>query len=170
MSTRICSLPQGQWLRIRVDVLTIRLPVFVSHGLKIWADVLPVSARMYSPCATDTGKQGELHLCRYLHIGIGLAVVHRCPQLLASLENSSADQVRLPVFVATSNTVSSFRITSPYHHGLFCCSTKIISSIPSLCLNSLLGTLSFTLTSHIQLTILISACCRVCINHAPACV
>jgi len=116
------------------------------------------TARIYSPCATDTGKQGELHLCRYLHVGIGLAVVHRCPQLLASLENSSAEQVRLPVFVATSNTVSSFRITSPYHHSLFCCSTKIISSIPSLSLNSLLGTLSFTLTSHIQLTILISAC------------
>jgi len=28
------------------------------------------SARIYSPCATDTGKQGELELCRYLHIGI----------------------------------------------------------------------------------------------------
>jgi len=33
-----------------------------------------------------------------------------------------------------------------------------ISSIPSLSLNSLLGTLSFTLTLHIHLTILISAC------------
>jgi len=48
------------------------------------------SARIYSPCATDTGKQGELDLCRCLYIGIGLAEVHRCPQLLASLENSSA--------------------------------------------------------------------------------
>ena len=40
-STRICSLPREQWLRIRVDVLTIRLPVFVAlaHGLKIRADV-----------------------------------------------------------------------------------------------------------------------------------
>jgi len=46
---------------------------------------------IYSPCATDTGKQGELDLCCYLHIGIGLAAVHRCPQLLASLENSSAE-------------------------------------------------------------------------------
>jgi len=34
---------------------------------------------------------------------------------------------------------------------------SIISSIPSLSLNSLLGTLSFTLTLHIHLTILISA-------------
>ena len=34
----------------------------------------------------------------------------------------------------------------PIHRNLFCCSIKIISSIPSLSLNSLLGTLSFTLT------------------------
>jgi len=34
----------------------------------------------------------------------------------------------------------------------FCCSINIISSIPSLSLNSLLGTLSFTLTLHIHLT------------------
>jgi len=38
-----------------------------------------MSARIYSPCATDTGKQKqeELDLCRYLHIGKGLAAVHR---------------------------------------------------------------------------------------------
>jgi len=56
-----------------------------------------------------------------------------------------------------TQSVSSFRSTCPYHYNLFCCSTKIISSIPSLSLNSLLGTLSFTLTLHIHLTILISA-------------
>jgi len=52
-----------------------------------------MSAHIYSPHATDTGKQGELDLCRYLHAGMGLAlaVIHRCPQLLASLENSSAE-------------------------------------------------------------------------------
>ena len=49
------------------------------------------AARICSLCATDTGKQGELDLCRYLHIGIGLTAVRRCPQLLASLENSSAE-------------------------------------------------------------------------------
>jgi len=53
---------------------------------------------------------------------------------------------------------SSFRNTCLYNHNLFCCSINIISSIPSLFLNSLLGTLSFTLTLHIHLTILISAC------------
>jgi len=44
-----------------------------------------------------------------------------------------------------TQSVSSFRSTCPYHCNLFCCSINIISSIPSLCLNSLLGTLSFTL-------------------------
>jgi len=57
-----------------------------------------------------------------------------------------------------TKSVSSFHNTCPYHCSLFCCSTKIISSIPSLSLSFLLGTLSFTLTSHIHLTILISAC------------
>jgi len=36
-STRICSLTRQKWLRIRVDVLTIRLPVFVAHGLQLRA-------------------------------------------------------------------------------------------------------------------------------------
>jgi len=52
-------------------------------------------ARIYSLCATDTGKQGELDLCWYLHSGIGLAAVHRCPQLLASLANSSAELCKI---------------------------------------------------------------------------
>ena len=53
--------------------------------------------------------------------------------------------------------LTSFRNTCPYHCNLFCCSVKITSSVPILSLNSLLGTLSFTLILHIQLTILISA-------------
>ena len=54
-------------------------------------------------------------------------------------------------------SVSSFRNMCPYLRNLFCCSTKVISSIPSRSLNSLLGTLPFTLTLHIHLTILICA-------------
>jgi len=37
-------------------------------------------------------------------------------------------------------SVSSFSSTCPYHRNLFCCSINIISSIPSLSINSLLGT------------------------------
>ena len=57
-----------------------------------------------------------------------------------------------------TQSVSCFRNTCPCHHNLFCCSTKIILSIPTRSLNTLLGTLSVVLTLHIHLTILISAC------------
>jgi len=46
--------------------------------------------------------------------------------------------------------VFSFPSTCPYRLNLFCRSINIISSIPSVSLNSLLGTLSFTLTLHIH--------------------
>ena len=52
---------------------------------------------------------------------------------------------------------SSFRSTCPYQHSLFCCNINAMSSTPSLSLSSLLGSLSFSLTPHIHLTILISA-------------
>jgi len=41
-----------------------------------------------------------------------------------------------------TQSLSSFRNTCQYHHNLFCCRTKIMSSNPSLSLNPLLGTLS----------------------------
>ena len=47
--------------------------------------------------------------------------------------------------------------TWPYQSSLFCCNTNSMSSTPSLSLSSLLGSLSFSLTPHIHLTILISA-------------
>jgi len=36
-----------------------------------------------------------------------------------------------------TQSLSSFRNTCPYHHSLFCCSTKVISSIPRLSLSTL---------------------------------
>ena len=54
-----------------------------------------------------------------------------------------------------TQSVSSFRNTCPYHRSLFYCSTKIISSIPSLSLNSLLETIFYVNVIH--LIILISA-------------
>jgi len=59
-----------------------------------------------------------------------------------------------------TQSLSSFHITCPYHRHLFRCSTEIMSSKPSLPLNSLLGTLSCNFTPHIHLTILISALLR----------
>jgi len=52
---------------------------------------------------------------------------------------------------------SSFRSTCPYQCSLFCYKTNAMSSITSHSLSSLLGNLSFSLTPHIHLTILISA-------------
>jgi len=40
-----------------------------------------------------------------------------------------------------AQSLSSFRSTCPYHCNLFCCSTEIMSSNPSLSLNPLLETL-----------------------------
>jgi len=56
-----------------------------------------------------------------------------------------------------TQSLSSFCNTCPCHRSLLCCSTKIMSSNPSLSLYRLLGILSCSFTSHIHLTILISA-------------
>ena len=56
-----------------------------------------------------------------------------------------------------TQSLSSFRNTCPYHRNLFCCSSDVMSTIPSLSLNSLFETLSFNYMPHIHLTILISA-------------
>jgi len=69
-----------------------------------------------------------------------------------SLEPSTSYSIH---FITQS--LSSFLNTCPYQHNLFCCSTEIMSSVPSLSLDPLLGTLSFSWTTHIHLTTLISA-------------
>ena len=46
-----------------------------------------------------------------------------------------------------TQSLSSFHSTCPCHQNLFCCSTEIMSSNPSLSLNPLLGTLSCTGTN-----------------------
>jgi len=56
-----------------------------------------------------------------------------------------------------TQSLSSLCSTCPYHRNLYCCSTKIMSSNPSLSRNPLLRTLSCSLMPHIHLTILISA-------------
>jgi len=70
----------------------------------------------------------------------------------------------LPLGLAPSTSYSmnfftqSFSFFAAHAHTiLFCCSTEIMSSNPSLSLNPLFGTLSCSLLPHIHLTILISA-------------
>jgi len=52
--------------------------------------------------------------------------------------------------ISSPNQCLLFATHAPYHRNLFCCSINTISSIPSISLNSLLGSLSFTLTLHIH--------------------
>jgi len=56
-----------------------------------------------------------------------------------------------------TQSLSSFCSTCPSHCNLFCYSTEIMSSNPSLSLNPLLGTLSCSITQHIHLIVLFSA-------------
>ena len=48
-----------------------------------------------------------------------------------------------------AQSLSSFHNTCPYHRNLFCCSTDIMSTIPSLSLSSLTDTLIITLVLFI---------------------
>ena len=66
-----------------------------------------------------------------------------------------------------TQSLSSFRNTRPYRHSLFCCSSDVMSTIPSLSLNSLFETLSFNFMPHIHLTILISASEVPKLYHCP---
>jgi len=67
-----------------------------------------------------------------------------------------------PPHIPYISSMSSFRSTCPYHRSLFCCSINIISSIPSLSLNSLHGTLSFT---SLVAAIVLCSLCQCCLFY-----
>ena len=121
--------------------------------------------KQHSPTHTYRGNQSSL-----------ISFFHLLRSMASSLFNLHAWQffftislqfffgIPLGLAPSTSNSIhlftqslSSFHSTYPYRCNLFCCSTKIMSSNPSLSLSPLLGTLSCMLTPHIHLTILISA-------------
>ena len=61
-------------------------------------------------------------------------------QVLFGLEPSTSYSMHF-----FTQSLSSFRSTCPYQRSLFCCNTNAMSSIHSLSLSSLLGSLSFSL-------------------------
>ena len=61
------------------------------------------------------------------------------------------------LYIFSHNHYLLFRNTCPHQSSLICCSTRIMSTILNISLNSLLGNLSVTLMPHIHLTIVISA-------------
>jgi len=118
--------------------------------------------KKHSPTHTYRGHQSSLiHFIKY--------DPQRSPCSIYVPDNLSTISqffVGLPVGLAPSTSysihfftksLSSFHSICPYHCNLFCCSTEITSSNPSLSLNPLLETLSCSLMLHIHLTILISA-------------
>ena len=95
----------------------------------------------------------------------GILFVHLCAwqsshttslQVLFGLPLGLGPSISYSIHFFTQSS-SSFRSTCPYQRSLFCRNINAMSSTPSLSLSSLLGSLSFSLTPHIHLTILISA-------------
>jgi len=132
----LCPRPPG-WAGTRRNIHSLTYPGYQPSFISFVHLLRSMASSLFNLCAWQS------FCTTSLHIVFGLSLC---------LEPSTSYSIHF--FVQSS---SSFRNTCPYHHNLSCCSTKIISSIPSLSLNSLLGTLSLTLTSHIHLTTLISA-------------
>ena len=84
----------------------------------------------------------------YIIPTVQCAFLHHCPSHLWSTSGSGALHFILHTFFFTES-LSSFHYTCPYCRNLFCCSTEIMSFIPSLSLISLLGAISFTLLINI---------------------
>jgi len=72
----------------------------------------------------------------------GILPVQFMPSLVYLLVTSTSYSIHF-----FTQSLSSFRSKCPNHHNLFCCSIEIMSSNPSLSLDSLLGTLIFYLNS-----------------------
>ena len=111
-----------------------------THSHLSWSSIIPY---LLPPSIT-------IHGILHVQFTCLIVVLHNlCPSFLWSTSTSYS----MHFFTQSL----SFCSTCTYHRNLFCCSTEIMSSNHSLSLNPLLGTLSFSLTPHIHLTILISA-------------
>jgi len=114
-----------------------------THSHLLWSSVIP-------PSITIHGILPVQFTCQRVLSTTSLQVFFGLPLSLAPSTSYS-----IHFF---TQSLPSFRNTCPCHRNLFRCSSKIMSYIPSLSLNSILGTQSFTLTPYIHLTILTSAC------------
>jgi len=117
------------------------------------------------PTHTYHGHQSSiicfLHLLRsmassLLNLNVSQSFCTIFHQVFFGLPLGLAPSTSYSIHIFTQS-LSSFRSTCPYYRNPFCCSTKIMSSYPSLSLNPLLETLSYSLMPHIHLTSLISA-------------
>jgi len=102
-----------------------------THSHSSWSSIIPIcflhllrsmASSLFNPCALQSFSTISLQVFFGLPLGL-------------------APSTSYSIYFFTQS-LSSFRNTCPYHCNLFRCSTKIMSSKPSLPLNSLLGTLS----------------------------
>jgi len=121
--------------------------------------------KTYSPTHTYRGHQSSLICFLHLLWSIASSLINLCAwQSFSTISLQVFFGASLDLAPSTSYSIyfftqsfSSSRSTCPYHCNLFCCSTEIMLSNPSLSLNSLLGTLSCSSMPRIHLTILIFA-------------
>jgi len=119
--------------------------------------------KKHSPTYTSCGHQSSLICCLHLYdpwhppysIYVSDSFFHNLTAsfLWSTLGLAPSASYSIHFF---TQSLSFSHDTCPYHHSLFCCSTKNMSSNPSLSLSPLLGTLSCSLMPHIHLTILIT--------------
>jgi len=126
--------------------------------------------------ASTRKKHSSTHIYPYQQLSF-ISFLHLLRSIASSLLNLCAWQsfcttfsqvlFGLPLGLAPSTSysihtftksLSSFRNTCPYYRNLFWCSTEIMSSDPSLFLNSLLGTLTFMALSQLEHYILPVRC------------
>jgi len=149
--------PRRRWLLYCQFLLAILFschPAYYTHTTILWLWILSGTTQMslyqkkHSPTYTYHGHQSSL-----------ICFLHQLQSMTSSLFNLCAWQsfstishqffCGLPLGLAPSTSysihfftqsLSSFRSTCPNDRNLFCCSTEIMSSNPSLSLNTLLGT------------------------------
>jgi len=98
-----------------------------THSHLSWSSVIPY---LLPPSITIHGILPVQFTCMTVFSTISLQVFFG---LLLGLAPSTSYSIHF-----FTQSLSSFCSTCPYHHNLFCHSTEIMSSNPSLCLNPLL--------------------------------
>jgi len=137
----------------------VPLLYYYCHFMALWtlSSTTWVSWYLKKHSLTHTYCDRQASLICFLHLLRSMAsflfkLLRAClfPQSLGLASSTSYSMYSF------TQSLASFHRTCPYYHNLFCCSTKIMSSNPSLSVNPFLRTLSFSLTPQIHLTILIS--------------
>jgi len=117
----------------------------------LWSGTTGVGRYQKKHSPTHTHPDRRTSFINFLHLLRSIASSLFSLRAWQSISTTSLQvRFRLPLGLGPSTSyfmhfftqLSSFRSTCPYHRSLFCCNTSAMSSIPNLCLSSLLGNLS----------------------------